>query len=95
MKQQYTVYTWDLLVHKVFVNIILGIEGIPELLFTLYSSYGGNFLLNFGPSHDGRIMPIFKELFNKTGTWLNTNGEAIYSTSPWKYQNDTITPNVW
>ena len=30
-----------------------------------------------------------------TGQWLNTNGESIYESVPWKYQNDTVTPNVW
>lgn len=28
------------------------------------------------------------------GTWLETNGEAIYGSSPWKVQNDTI-PGTW
>lgn len=29
------------------------------------------------------------------GRWLSTNGEAIYESHPWLYQNDTTTPNVW
>lgn len=29
------------------------------------------------------------------GSWLNVNGEAIYNTVPWTYQNDTLTPDVW
>ena len=29
------------------------------------------------------------------GLWLNINGEAIYGTRPWKYQNDTINSDVW
>ncbi|CAF4585659.1 unnamed protein product [Rotaria socialis] len=29
------------------------------------------------------------------GSWLKVNGEAIYSSIPWKYQNDTINKNVW
>lgn len=29
------------------------------------------------------------------GRWLSLNGEAIYSSQPWTYQNDTTTPNVW
>jgi alpha-L-fucosidase len=26
---------------------------------------------------------------------LKINGEAIYESSPWKYQNDTSNPDVW
>lgn len=29
------------------------------------------------------------------GAWLAVNGEAIYSSSPWQYQNDTATSYVW
>ena len=29
------------------------------------------------------------------GQWLEVNGEAIYGSRPWTYQNDTLTPNVW
>lgn len=29
------------------------------------------------------------------GKWLSVNGQAIYQSRPWIYQNDTVTPNVW
>ena len=29
------------------------------------------------------------------GSWLSINGEAIYSTKPWQYQNDTLNHNFW
>lgn len=29
------------------------------------------------------------------GRWLKINGEGIYASKPWIYQNDTVTPNVW
>ena len=60
----------------------------------LYSC-GGNILINVGPSHDGVIMPIFQERLSQMGDWLRVNGEAIYSSVPWKFQNDTVTPKVW
>ncbi len=58
-------------------------------------SCGGNVLLNVGPTHDGRIVPIFEERLGQLGDWLKVNGEAIYASKPWICQNDTVTPNIW
>ena len=58
-------------------------------------SCGGNYLLNVGPTHDGRILPIFEERLRQMGAWLKVNGEAVYNSTPWKYQNDTVSGNVW
>jgi len=52
-------------------------------------------LVNIGPTHDGRILPIFEERLYQMGAWLKTNGEAVYKSTPWTYQNDTITKGVW
>ncbi|XP_064628607.1 alpha-L-fucosidase-like [Lineus longissimus] len=64
-----------------------------ELVETV--SCGGNLLMNIGPTHDGRIVPIFEERLRGMGDWLKVNGDAIYGTKPWTHQNDTLTPGVW
>ena len=81
-------------------------------------SYGGNILINMGPTKgifkidaqsnhfmniklisiclkEGTISPIFEQRLRDLGSWMNINGEAIYGTQPWIYQNDTINPDVW
>ena len=62
---------------------------------TSLCSCGGNILINVGPASDGMIAPVFEERLRQLGSWLGVNGEAIYASKPWKYQNDTVTPNLW
>lgn len=51
--------------------------------------------VNVGPTKAGTIEVIFEERLRQMGKWLSINGEAIYSSKPWKYQNDTVTNGVW
>ncbi|XP_055958366.1 alpha-L-fucosidase isoform X2 [Patella vulgata] len=68
-----------------------------ELLSTFIEtvSFGGNMLMNVGPTKEGTIHPLFEERLRDVGSWLNVNGEAIRSSRPWTSQNDTLTPHVW
>ncbi len=47
-------------------------------------SKNGNLLLNIGPKPDGTIPPEIVSTLKSMGIWLKANGEAIYSTTPWK-----------
>ncbi|MFZ2055392.1 MAG: alpha-L-fucosidase [Candidatus Aminicenantales bacterium] len=50
------------------------------------ASKGGNFLLNVGPTAEGEFPPPSVERLGAIGSWMKTNGEAIYGTqaSPFK-----------
>lgn len=73
---------------------VLTIEQIIQSLVETISC-GGNILINIGPTKEGHVPPIFEERLRQLGSWLAINGEAIYESKPWKYQNDTTNSDVW
>ena len=44
---------------------------------------------------DGRVMPIQEERLLEIGQFLDINGEAVYGTKPWIYQNETQAQHIW
>lgn len=66
---------------------------IRELISTV--AFGGNLLLNVGPTADGIILPIFEERLSQVGDYLAVNGEAIYGTRAHdEKQNATVAGGV-
>lgn len=86
-------YSWGYRRNARLVDYLSMNELIETFVKTV--SCGGNMLLNVGPRHDGIIDPLMQERLQQMGQWMNLNGEAIYGTRPWTYQNDSVNPHVW
>ncbi|KAF4532148.1 hypothetical protein B566_EDAN015299, partial [Ephemera danica] len=54
----------------------------------------GNVLINAGPTREGTITPVFEQRLRDLGAWLEINGEAVYESRPWTYQNETVQTGV-
>jgi alpha-L-fucosidase len=86
-------YSWGFRRNMNIEDILSMEELIGQLAMTV--SCGGNLLMNVGPTSQGTIPTIFQERLTQMGDWLAVNGEAVYGSSPWKHQNDTVNGNVW
>lgn len=47
-------------------------------------SKNGVFLLNIGPKPDGTVPEEVKRALLEVGSWMKTQGEAVYGSQPWK-----------
>ena len=47
-------------------------------------SKNGNLLLNVGPKPDGTLRQEEVRVLKEIGKWIQTNGEAVYGTTPWR-----------
>lgn len=61
-------------------------KSTPKLIGLLIdmASKGGNLLLNVGPTQEGTFQERNLVRMKRIGKWLETNGEAIYGSKPWK-----------
>ncbi len=57
-------------------------------------SKGGNLLLNIGPDGKGRFPSLSRPGLKAFHNWLETNGEAIYGTRPWRTYGENYDPSA-
>lgn len=60
---------------------------LVHLLIDLVSK-GSNFLLNIGPTADGRIPVIMQQKLLDIGKWLSVCGEGIYGSKPFAFKEE-------
>jgi len=68
-------------------------ESLVDELVDIVSK-NGCLLLNVGPKSDGTIPEGAQKVLLEMGAWLDTNGEAIYGTRPWKVSGEGPTKVV-
>ncbi|XP_039253452.1 alpha-L-fucosidase-like [Styela clava] len=72
----------------------LSIENLIQTFVTTISC-GGNMLMNVGPTKEGTIPALYQERLRQMGEWLGVIGEAVYGSTPWTHQNDTLSKGIW
>eukprot|EP00158_Paraphelidium_tribonemae_P000078 Partr_v1_DN15551_c0_g1_i1_m44702 putative fucosidase, alpha-L len=85
-------WSWGYRRNMVLADVLTADELVATVVQTV--ALGGNALVSFGPTLDGTIDAVFEDRLLSMGAWLAANGEGIYSTTPWRAQNDTSAA-VW
>ena len=62
---------------------VRSVNSVVDMLVDIVSK-NGNLLLNIPPRPDGTLDDAHKRFLAELGKWMKVNGEAIYSTRPWK-----------
>jgi alpha-L-fucosidase len=67
-------------------------KSVPQLIHLLVRAAGANanFLLNIGPTAEGKVQPEFVERLQGIGAWLATHGDTVYGT-----RAGPISPRSW
>jgi alpha-L-fucosidase len=81
--------SWGYIEHDSFKSTQTIIHQLIDIV-----SKNGNLLVNFGPRSDGTIPDEVQTVLRGVGSWLKTNGEAIYGTRPWKIYGEGPTKIV-
>lgn len=84
---------WNVTLFYCLLPLMSAVALLQDLVRTV--AFGGNYLLNVGPTPDGMIPPLFEERLRGLGDWLEVNGKAIYSSKPWRVQSENTTVPVW
>jgi alpha-L-fucosidase len=81
--------SWGYIEHDSFKSSQTIIHQLIDIV-----SKNGNLLVNFGPRSDGTIPDEVQTVLREVGSWLKTNGEAIYGTRPRKIYGEGPTKIV-
>jgi alpha-L-fucosidase len=67
-------------------------KSVPQLIHLLVRAAGANanFLLNIGPTAEGKVQPEFVERLQGIGAWLGAHGDTVYGT-----RAGPISPRSW